>query len=143
MADLVQLWTRHAPWKPSPESELIAQYRYYDVPLAGVIRQDDREYLFMCLDGEDETISVWWFTHITAEQRATLEGTSSENFDSVLNAMEFNGWSRIAFATTNLGIVDFEDVEDVEGGLTVALDALRTRLHKLSEDADQLVPASA
>lgn len=140
MADLIELHNRCAPWKPSPDSELVAQYRYYDVPLAGVIRQGDREFIFMCLDGETETISLWWYAHITPEQRAELESLEGAVFDESLRHMPFNGWTRLAFATTNLGVVDYEDVEDLPDGegFRVALRTLNSRLDQLSEDAKEL-----
>jgi len=70
-----------------------------------------------------------------ARQRAVLEAATPENFDRRLTEMEFSGWSRIAFATTKLGILD---VEDSDEGRRAAMDALLGRLDLLQSQAHEL-----
>lgn len=139
MGDLAALQQGFPPWKPTPDSAMVAQYRYYDIPLAGVIRQGELEYIFMCIDGHDEQVSLWWFAPIDAEQRKQLETATPEGFDAVLSSMPFHGWSRLALVTENLGIVDYEDVEDSPEGAKRALKALQERVDDLQGDVHRLV----
>ena len=138
MSDLVALQLRQPPWKPTPDTEVVAEYQYYDVPLTGVIRQGETEYLFSCLDGHDDTLSLWWFVAITPEQRAQIEGCEHPDYDQLLRTMNFKGWSRLAFATQRLGLVDVEDVEDVPRGGQHALRALKERVSRMGSDAQEL-----
>jgi hypothetical protein len=56
----------------------------------------------------------------------------------------FAGWSRLALATTNLGIVDSVDADASVEGMQQALADLRGRLANLSEEAQHLeTPAFA
>ncbi len=144
MADRIELQLGHVPWRPTPDVELVATYRYYDGPLTGVIRQHGNEYLFSCLDGEADMLSLWWYAAISAEQRARLEALSQADFANALNNENLTGWAVLAFATERLGIVDFEPVEDsadpemLRTRMLQALDELRRRLQDLSQDAGQL-----
>lgn len=76
MADRIELQLGHAPWRPTRDVELVATYRYYDGPLTGVIRQHGNEYLFSCLDGEADMLSLRWYAAISVEQRARLDAVS-------------------------------------------------------------------
>ncbi len=137
MGDLARLMHRQPAWKPTRDSVPVAEYQYHEMPLVGVFRQDGREFLFMCVDGQDEVLSLWWYVAIESEQRAAIESASPE-YDDLVGTMQLHGWSRLAFATTRLGIVDFEDVKDSEEGAEAALHALQARLDELHDDAHGL-----
>jgi hypothetical protein len=141
MVDTAMVHEGCPPWKPTPDSVVVAEYRYYDIPLFGVIQQGDRQYMFYCVDGADELLSLWWYAHITDEQRHQLD-TAGENFEQVSRTMNFEGWGRLALATTNVGIVDYEDFDmdepDGSKGFEVAFGKLQDRIHHLSSLADDL-----
>lgn len=141
MADLAALQHGQPPWKPTLATETVTEYQYYSMPLCGVIRQDEREFLYMCLDGQDETLSLWWYVPISLEQREAIESSTPNDYDDLLGRMEFHGWTRLAFATPRVGIVDYEDVEDTpdgKAGLLAALRAMQARLDRLHNDAQRL-----
>lgn len=144
MADRIELHEGSAPWRPSPDAELLATYRYYDCPLVGVVAQHGNEYLFACLDGETEILSLWLYATLRADQRAQLEHTPAEEFTQTLHHLALDGCAMLAFATEGLGIVDSEPVEDdpdpavVGERMRAALHNLRQRLSELSEDASHL-----
>lgn len=149
MADRIELELGHAPWRPSSDSELITTYRYYDGPLLGVVRQHGNDYIFSCLAGEDETLSLWFYAPITGEQQVRFAAMTSEEFNEAWPHTPLAGNTVLAFATERLGIVDSEAVEDSDDPeiagerLRVAARALRERLHELSEDAAHLETAIA
>lgn len=149
MADLVELARGPDPWQPTSDSELVVEYRHYDVPLTGVLGQHDREYLFMCLQGADEDLSLWWYVPITQAQRSRLEALPAEQFDGALRLEVFYGWSRLAFATELLGILDYEDAElsedpvVAEQNTSAAITALVARLDGLTGQAHEMAAALA
>ncbi len=139
MSDLAVLQHGRPPWEPSTGSKLVAEYQHYDVPLVGVIRQGDTEYLFVCLDGQDEMVSLWWFTAVSSEQRAQIEDADSpDEYERLLSAMPVDGWSRLALATQHNGIVEYVDVEGVAGGAAAALRELLARVDQLQTGAHEL-----
>lgn len=138
MSDLVRLDHGYAPWKPSADAEMVVQYRYYDVPLAGVIVQGDREYLFRQLEHGDDALSLWLYTDITAVQRASLE-ESPATFDERFAQMAIEGWGRLALATDRLGIVDTEDTELDSDSRQLAMQRLVDRLQSLGQTAQEFV----
>jgi hypothetical protein len=144
MADRIELALGHAPWRPTTASELLATYRYYDGPLTGVVSQHGNDYFFSCLDGEADTLSLWFYVPIKREQRERLEAMSPEEFAQAYRHEPLEGCMVLALATERLGIVDFEAVEDceddrvVEAGMRHALQALRQRLVELGDDASHL-----
>lgn len=143
VSDVIDLLHRQPPWKPTHHTEVVAEYQYYDMPLSGVLRQGDREYLFICLSGADKPLSLWWYVGVTQEQRERLESCTPETFDDALHLMDFEGWSRLAFATEHVGIVDFEDCELSGDGPETALAAMQARLDELSREGHsrELTPA--
>lgn len=148
MADRIQLRLGHAPWLPTEDSELAATYRYYDGPLTGVIRQHGNDYVFSCLDGQSETLSLWYYAPIKPEQRLRLEALPTQEFSKAFSSEMWEGCIVLAFATEQLGIVDYETVEDhddynvLTARLEQALNRLRERLSDLSSDAEGLAVTS-
>lgn len=138
MSDLIRLDHGQPPWKPTAATEMAVEYRYYDVPLVGVLRQDDREYLFQELaHGEDNPLSLWLYALITDSERAHLEADPAL-FNERLKDLHLSGWGRLALATDRLGIVDTEDTEVDRASLQAALGRLVDRLDHLRRQADLL-----
>ncbi len=137
MSDLIRLELGREPWKPTPDSQVVVQYRYYDMPLAGVLRQGSLEYLFICLDGEDEKTNLWLYASLDREQRAALDAAGAE-INTVLHQMPLHGWSRLALASEARGIVDHQDADGTTEGAQVALGALLDRMDELQSGAHQL-----
>lgn len=137
MSDLIRLEHGAAPWQASHDARVIKQYHYYDVPLSGVIQQSERQYLFHCASPRpDETLTLWWYTGITADERRELEDGPVEEFNERFRNLDlYGGWCRLAFATQQLGIVDFTDAEMTPEGVAEAMERLQGRLDALGRDA--------
>lgn len=145
MSDLIRLGYGARPWQPSPDAELVAEYQFYDIPLSGILRQGGLEYLFLCLDGAEANVSLWWYTQVTAERRQWLESApDQQEFNRRLHVTDYEGWSRLAIATERGGIFDYEDVADEGGYLSSALKTLVERVDSvLGEAHDRHVAQSA
>lgn len=141
MADRIELAHGHVPWRPTTDSQLVATYRYYDGPLTGIVAQHGNEYVFSCLDGENELLSLWIFAPIRHDQRELLEALPAADFWEAFRHKPLAGTHVLALVTERLGIVDFEAVEESEHmqkDMRAALRTLRSRLSDLSEDAGNL-----
>ncbi|MBW3638245.1 MAG: hypothetical protein KY451_00085 [Actinobacteria bacterium] len=138
MSDLIHVEHGAAPWQASHDARVIKQYRYYDVPLSGVIEQNGCQYLFKCASRPDEVLTLWWYTDITPDERRMIEDGPAEEFNTRFRKLDLHGWCRIAFATERLGIVDYEDAELTPEGLAEALGKLQDRLDELGRDAHGL-----
>lgn len=143
MSDLIRLEHGTAPWRASKDATLVKQYRYYDVPLMGVLEQDGHEFLFSNLTRPDETLTVWWYVSVTPAEREVLEEGDPVTFNERFRTLPVVGWATVAFATEQLGIVDFEEVEPGREGLRGALDKMTARLDKLSQFAHEARPELA
>lgn len=135
MSDLIQLEHGVDPWKGSSTSRHVVEYRHYEIPLAGIVEQHGRQYLYFCLSRPDDSPTVWIYTGITSEQRACLEGGPDEQFNERLNGLEHEGRGTLAFATENLGIVDFVEADLDDQGLRLAYRTLLENLDTLRRDA--------
>lgn len=137
VADVVEIHRGFAPWKPSPDAELVKEYRYYDVPRTGVIEQHGVRYFFTCLDDDpDELVSIWFYCHLTREDEAVLDSASAAEFDT---CVDFDGPGLLALAFEEVGIVAAEVMDELTSEhLAEAHDALVRRLRSQTEAAQEL-----
>jgi hypothetical protein len=137
MSDLIRLDHGVAPWLGTADATVVAEYRYYDIPLAGVVAQGSMEYVFWCATRADEDPTCWIYVAVTADQRCALEDGPVEGFNQRLEQLNLDGLGMMALATENLGIVDFEELTLTKDGISQAYSALLQRLDALSADAHQ------
>lgn len=98
------------PWRPSPTSTLEATYDYYEIPLCGVVRQGDREFLFICTDGQMGPVHYWLHAPLSAEERRSLEATSTpQEFDARIDRFDFTA-ATLSVATDTEGILDWRAI---------------------------------
>lgn len=82
-----------APWKPTVDTILLEEYNYYNIPLSGLIQQEEVWadmaggpyygevfYLFANIVGPDEDVSVWGYVKMTPQQIEDLENLDPEPF---------------------------------------------------------------
>ena len=88
MGDVIQLQKGAPPWRPSEDAEVITEYHYHDIPLVGVVRQHDIEYLFDCIWGAEGPVSYWLYAQLSNEERKMFDDASSpEEFDQIFNKL--------------------------------------------------------
>ena len=112
MADEIFVQRRTLPWQPAENNtETIAEYHRYDVPLVGVVRQSGVDYLFRCLVGQAERISFWVYTILHEGEREALDAADYDDLPSLIS--EFGSHPGVlAVAAEGFGIVDSRSVSD-------------------------------
>ncbi len=135
MSDLIRLEHRAAPWSGASDARLDVEYRYYDVPTAGVLAQGNHQYLFWCATRADEDPNIWLYVAISDVDRATLEQGPPEEFDVRLQALLLGGWGVMAMATAKSGIVEFVEADLSLDGIEAAHNQLLSRLDELARHA--------
>jgi hypothetical protein len=127
------------PWEGNAFSAaLVETYSFYEIPLVGIIRQGDREYLFRCLAGELEPMSWWAYVAVSSEERTALESTASvEAFDEMVDGLMTRPGA-VAVALEDFGIVGWMDEDkwdDPQKHIAPLLDAVDEYLSGLQMQA--------
>jgi hypothetical protein len=68
MSDQIQLAIGAPPWRPSYDAELVAEYRRYDMPTAGIVSQAGCHYLFECLEGHVMNVNTWAYAPLLKKE---------------------------------------------------------------------------
>lgn len=79
MSDAISIRTHAFPWSPTPETELVATYDRYDIPLMGHLRQHGVDYVFWCVEGATADVSLWSYAWVAADELVALE--EADDFD--------------------------------------------------------------
>jgi hypothetical protein len=144
MADVLQVQHGAAPWRPAQDAEAVTEFEYYDVPLSGVVRQHNVDYLFLCAEGATESVSLWLYLHVTDSERDLLAGAETpEEFDGMVDAMELDRPAVLAVAGEGRGILAYRVIPAAdEGSVKQALRELAEELERLAGETKLLVAAT-
>ncbi len=89
-------------------------FNFYDQPLQGVIEQGGCKYLFDCLYGHVEGLSLWLYTLVlTTEVDSLLNADSDQEFDRIRWQLHSAEPGLLAIAVEDYGIIVSGVVEDV------------------------------
>jgi hypothetical protein len=128
MADVIQIEAGHAPWRPAEDAELVKQYRYYEIPTAGVIQQHRTRYLFCCIAGQEERISFWLYTRLSSEDETALDEAPLEEFN---HAIGLPGPAVIALVLEGPGVVSHRVIDELtEGSIAPTVQSLIEELEQ-------------
>jgi len=72
MSDQIHLSIGAEPWLPSDTAKIDKVLNHYDIPLAGIIQQHRKYFLFECLDGHGSSANVWAYAPISRQERRQL-----------------------------------------------------------------------
>jgi hypothetical protein len=64
---MIALREREAPWAPSPDGGPSQTLLGFDGPLIGVTEYDGEHFLFCCVAGETEQMSLWVYAPLASE----------------------------------------------------------------------------
>ena len=78
MSDQIHLRIGAKPWLPADTAKIDKVLNFYDVPLAGIIRQHRRYFLFQCLDGYGQDTAVWAYVPIDRAECRQLRKAKGE-----------------------------------------------------------------
>ncbi|MGH9091418.1 MAG: hypothetical protein ACRDZR_08600 [Acidimicrobiales bacterium] len=124
MSDLISLSRGRKPWDPALGSDLVAVYNTYDGPLLGVIEQDGVQYLFECIYGHVESLSLWLYSSLRPGCQQLLESLSGDAFDQMVKQVQKSAGARLSLVVEGLGIVAVADAVDFPGDLPTAVHEL-------------------
>ncbi|MGH2780501.1 MAG: hypothetical protein ACRDLA_03620 [Thermoleophilaceae bacterium] len=138
MADVIRLEKGYSPWRPASDAQLVKEYAYHDMPLAGIIEQLGVRYYFGCVVGHDDPANIWYYTRVDDEEEAALDNATVNSFDS---AIAFHGPGMLALALEGPGIVavyllDPVSTEEIQLGYR----ALVAELEEGVQRARELIP---
>lgn len=81
------------PWKLSSQTRLIEVLDFYNIPLAGIVEQEDvehtRSFLFVCASGEDSDTNVWLYAPLDEVEVAELQSVVGDDVvQSIARALQ-------------------------------------------------------
>lgn len=116
MTEEIRLTRGHVPWLPAEESYLVATYDSYDgVPLSGVLDTKQGQFVFYCIGGEVEDVSIWVYAAADPEMRSRLEDNDAEGqeFTELLRAeLAMVPLHTVAVSVSWIGILDSTTVTE-------------------------------
>lgn len=138
MADVIHIVKGFSPWQPDADAELAKTYQYYEIPTAGIIDQHGTRFFFFCVDGAEDSVSLWFYSWISPALEDAIDAADSESFFEVA---EFDGPSTMALAVEGLGIVVDVVLEELNTeSVQAAYQALKEQLQSWVNAADELDP---
>jgi hypothetical protein len=137
MADLIHAQKGFSPWKPSAEAELVKQYQYYDIPLAGIIKQHGVRYFFTCVAGKDAPVNYWFYARVSPGEEKAFDSATRESFTS---AMGWTGPVVMALAIEGPGIVAITEIDEIteKGSIDRAYETLAGELNNWAKAAKKV-----
>jgi hypothetical protein len=93
------------PWRPNSTASLVDVYHRYDIPLVGIVEDDDTQYLFQCLAGHADDVSVWAYTPVTEREQEVLEEADPEFLVQVQMGFSRGRPVEVAIATEDDGVL--------------------------------------
>lgn len=137
MTNRLSIQNGAVPWQPGDATELLETLHYYDIPLAGLLRQDDRIYLFWCVEGQTGPENLWAYAEVDEEEAAIVRDSGDP--DSALAELTAGKPLVVALAREGSGIVASVRLEptlpgsvldaaiETFGAMRVDLEGLRAR----------------
>jgi hypothetical protein len=126
------------PWAPTRHTELLQPLKAYDGPLAGVVAQGDEHFLFYCLAGHVEPVSVWVYAALEHDDEVALREVTTCSFDAVVERILATRPIVVALAKEEAGIVLTTVVAEMRGaslpaGILAVLDGAQSSWRALLE----------
>lgn len=79
------------PWLPAHDVDELYQLDFYDIPLAGIIRQDGVTYLYTCILSQEAPENLWAYAPVSDEEVLALHTSYG---DDLLAAIERALWNK-------------------------------------------------
>lgn len=111
MSDQIHLRIGAEPWCPADTAKIDKILNHYDIPLAGIIQQHRRYFIFECLDGHGNPSNLWAYAEITRQERRQILKAKGKVelqnlFTSILTSRSFTAAVAIDQALELAAVVD-------------------------------------
>jgi len=129
------------PWAPADNVKVGEVLNEYNIPLSGLIEQDGKKYLYVCLIGELDPVNIWAYSPIVSEEFARLDSLMGDELaDAVDHALEDR--PLIVALASDYKLVDWLSIDaGVEGAHRIAgrfLARMHTRMEETKRDVEEL-----
>ncbi|GIH72362.1 hypothetical protein [Sphaerimonospora thailandensis] len=111
MSDLIKLGIGERPWLPTPSTEMVEIFDRYNMPIAGLIKQDDRLFVFDCVEGHVMEGNVWVYAHVESAEARRIQDAQGDDFARLFNKA-FTGRRIMAALAIDTRIRSGAPVED-------------------------------
>lgn len=131
MTETLQVEEGRRPWQPGPDAQVVKVLDRFDVPTVGFLEENGHMFVFRCLDGHAEEISVWMYAPVMGELKLPQVGGYDDALDEVFAASPV---VTFALADIHRGITRVANKVDVHGWrspLAAAASALELSLGEL------------
>jgi hypothetical protein len=91
------------PWEPALETKMVEVYSKYEVPLTGVVCQSERFYIFRCIRGELEELSLWAYAPVTESEVELLK--DADDVELKINRLTTGKFLTVALSHQEEGII--------------------------------------
>lgn len=146
MSDVLRVERGAPPWRPSAEALMLTVFNEYDQPLVGIVEQHACHYLFECIYGHVEGVSLWIYSLIDQREAEGLISAEDDKFDELRKEFQMRVPFRLALAVGDLGIVASAIVESLtkeglQGAISEVIDSYQEQTEQLARhqgEADEL-----
>ncbi|MFC0862569.1 hypothetical protein ACFHYQ_09705 [Sphaerimonospora cavernae] len=111
MSDLIKLGIGERPWLPTPSTEIVEVFGRYNMPITGLIKQDDKLFVFDCVEGHVMAGNVWVYAHVDANEAQRLQEAHGDEFPRLFDEA-FTGKRIMVALAVNTRIRSGAPVED-------------------------------
>ena len=83
-------------WLPASNVRPVLVLNEYDIPLSGLISQNDTTYLYACMRGELEDLDIWAYAQLTEQEAGKLTSLTDDELGAAVDRCSRTGcsWSR-------------------------------------------------
>ena len=125
------------PWLPASTAVQGLVLNEYDIPLAGLVKQNETTYLYVCLVGELEPLNIWAYAPLRESEVAELTSLTEMALSAAIDRKLLNRMLVVALAH-ELHLGDWTRIDSgMEGPLALAMrfiDAMARRTSRTQEE---------
>ena len=126
------------PWLPASTAVPGLVLNEYDIPLAGLVKQDETTYLYACLIGELEPLNIWAYAPLRESEITELTSLTEVALSAAIDQMLLNRMLVVALAH-ELHLGDWIKIDSgMEGPLALAMRFIETMARRTSRTQEEL-----
>lgn len=133
MTNQIHLRLGAHPWRPADSARPGKVLNHYDIPLAGILKQHGNYFLFECLEGETQDVSLWAYVPIGRGTARKLRHLSDDRLVTAMHAAYLQQSITVAVAVS--GRIELGECLEVRAAETSRAEALKAVKRKVDRDS--------